>query len=245
MTNTLEENIIFSIDDNYAYRLRNKLDIAGIKTQYVTETEALLYFMLQHNKGLILIDCKVSNFSNLVKDFSSVKNLKNFSFIYLTDNDDCDVKCDEVMSFKTNFEGILPTVAIASREMNKRHEMLSKIPDGFIDKTLIELLEKLEISSKHIGYIFIKDATKLLINNNDSSYHVLKDIYQELAKLHDKSLANIEKSIRLAISKAENSPAFKETFKNIKVSNSVLLKYLAEKIKNLYYNSSEYKNKDK
>ena len=49
MPNAEITNLIFTKDGNYAYKLRNKLNRAEFRSDYVSDTEALLYFMFKYD----------------------------------------------------------------------------------------------------------------------------------------------------------------------------------------------------
>ncbi|MGN0960806.1 MAG: sporulation initiation factor Spo0A C-terminal domain-containing protein [Christensenellales bacterium] len=238
-------NIIFTRDGNYAYKLRNKLNSIEIKTDYVRDTEALLFFMFKNNKGIIFLDLKYARFLPIIKEYSLHQFSRNFCFIYLTDNKNCEVEFDNKLIFVTDYENVLQTVTLANEALNRREKLRFVIPENFIDNCLIDILSTLNISNKHSGYDLIKDAIKILVNKQTKTLTLMKEVYIELGKMHGKEPANVEKSIRLALNKAEekNPENFEKVFNNCKISNTVLLNSIAENIKNSYYNSSEYKEK--
>lgn len=238
-------NIIFTKDGNYAYKLRSKLNDANIKIDYVRDAESLLYYIFNNTKGIVLLDLKYARFVTIIKEYSHHQYSRNFCFIFLTDNKNCEVEYDNKMIFVTNYENLLPTFMLASKALEKREELRQSIPDSYIDKYLIEMLRTFKISTKHAGYSLIKDAIKILVNKNRKTNIVIKDVYEEIGQLCGKTPANIEKCIRLALTRAkETAPdTFQEYFKQDRISNAILLNFIAENIRISYYSSAEYKLK--
>lgn len=246
MKNLELSNIIFTKDSNYAYKLRNKLNEANIKTDYVNDAEALLFSMFNNNRGLVFIDLKYARFLTLIKEYSKHQLSRNFCFIYLTDNKNYEVEFDNKLIFVSDYENVLQTAILAIDSLNQREKSKFTVPESYVENSLLNILISLDISTKHTGYELIKDSIKILINKqNKSNSIIMKEVYKEVGLMHSKAPANVEKSIRLALNKAlqSNPEAFQNLFKNVKVSNSVILNFIAENIKNSYFNSSEYKAK--
>ena len=237
-------NIIFTKDGNYAYNLRNKLEGINIKAGYVKDMEALLYFMFKNEKGIIFLDLKYARCLPIIKEYLQHQSSRNYCFICLTDNKSCEVECDNKSIFVADFENIIPVVKLAIKEMEIREKIKFAVPDGYVDCKLSEVLYSLNISSKHLGYELIKDAIKIMLNIHTRPVVFMKDIYQQIADIRGKEPANVEKSIRLALDKAEecNLELYKQLFNNQKVSNTIILNYINETIKNSYYTSREYKS---
>lgn len=243
MTNTEINNIIFTKDENYAYKLRSKLMNAGVRIEYVGNTETLLYFMFNNTKGIVLIDLKYARFASIIKEYTQHQFSRNFCFIYLTDNRSCEIEYDNKLIFVTNYDNVTQTLALANASMERLEKENFTVPESFIDNCSITMLSTLNISSKHAGYEMIKDAIKILVNKHTKHPIRMKEVYAEIGELRGKEPANVEKCIRLALSKAEDkSPEiFKNIFRNERISNTILLHYIAESIRNSYYNSPEYK----
>lgn len=244
MSDTQEKGIIFTQDDNYAYRIRSKLKSVGINLEYVRGEQELFDYVLDNNRVVVLIDLKCIQFPKLIVEFANQQKTKIFSFLYLTE-DDCEVRINGENVFSSNLNNIIPAFVMARQFLHKGRRLArNSIPDHFIDNYLIQVLNDMEILPKYGGYAFIKEGAKILINTQNWNSVSLKELYCELSKIFNKTDANIEKSIRLAISRANvNSVVMNKIFHNKKVSNLMLIKYLVEKINNLYYNSPEYLEK--
>lgn len=241
MTNQEMTNVIFTKDEAYAYKLRNKLTEAKIKAGYVTDTETLLFHMFNNNKGIILIDLKYARFLNIITEYCNHQFSKNFCFVFLNDNRNCEVKFDNKLIFLTNFKNVIQTIELAQESIDRQEKQRFLIPENYVENQVIKMLANLDISTKYAGYDLIKDAIKILVKRPNRDFLSMKQVYQEIGEMHGKDPSNVEKSIRLALKRAEaKSPKrFEELFRNTSVSNTILLYYISENIKNSYHNSLE------
>lgn len=237
MINQATSNIIFTKDEAYAYRLRNKLTDANVKTDYISDTEGLLFFMFTNSKGIILIDLKYARFSRLITEYCNHPSSRNFCFVFLNDNKNREVKFDNKLIFVSNYENLVQTMSLAEQSLEKREKKKSSIPNEYIDLKLNKILAELQISTKYIGYGLIKDSIKILANKPSRDFLCMKEVYADVGKLHSKDASNVEKSIRLALKKAigASPEVFEKVFNNSNVSNTSLLYYLSEKIKDSFH----------
>ncbi len=68
--------------------------------------------------------------------------------------------------------------------------------------TILSFLFKINFSFKTQGTIFLKDCIKFYINDSNSGIVNMCDIYNYVAKCHNTTIANVERSIRIAIQSA-------------------------------------------
>lgn len=237
MTKQMTSNVIFTKDETYAYRLRNKLTDANIKTEYISNTEGLLFFMFTNTKGVILIDLKYARFLRLITEYCHHPTSRNFCFVFLNDNRHRDVLFDNKLIFVTNYENIIQTMALAQESLDMKERVKRTIPSDFIDGELTKKLAEFQVSTKYVGYDLIKDSIKVLANKPSRDSLCMKEIYEEVGKLHSKDSGNVEKSIRLALKKAQCicPDKFENVFNCKSVSNNALLYYLSEYIKDIYH----------
>ena len=66
MSDTQEKGIIFTQDDNYAYRIRSKLKSVGINLEYVRGEQELFDYVLDNNMVVVLIDLKYIQFPKMI-----------------------------------------------------------------------------------------------------------------------------------------------------------------------------------
>lgn len=105
--------------------------------------------------------------------------------------------------------------------------------EGKIDKYLNKLMGCLKISPKMTGYNYLAECIKIYLCVGANENLLLKDVYQLVAKRFDKSVDNIEKSIRSAIKQStEDYPElYKCVCRTDKVTALFLIKYMVNNIK--------------
>lgn len=240
MTNQATSNIIFTKDEAYAYKLRTKLNNVNVRADYIRDTEGLLFYMFTNEKGIILIDLKYARFLKLITEYCKHPSSRNFCFVFLNDNRDREVNFDNKLIFVTNYENLVQTVALAHQSLEKIEKRKSSIPKDYIDGELTKRLSEFQISTKYIGYDLIKDSIKILANKPSRDFLCMKSVYEEVAEIHGKEPCNVEKSIRLALKKAQNAnpEIFQKTFNSSNISNTALLYYLSEQIKVSFHKAS-------
>lgn len=245
MANRETNNIIFTKDENYAYRLRSKLMNADMKLDYIGNAEGLLYYLFNNTKGIILIDLKYARFASIINEYANNQFSRNFCFVYLTDNKSCEIAFDNEITFVANCDNLMQTMSLAYKSLEKREREKFFVPDDFVDEYSIKMLNNLNISPKHAGYEMIKDAIRILVNKDSYHFNNIKEVYEEISISRDKNISNIEKCIRLALSKAEEKEpnVFKNEFNDEHISNSILLTRLAERIRCLYLSLTKENNK--
>lgn len=193
--------------------------------------------MFTNEKGIIMIDLKYARFLRLITEYCHHATSRNFCFVFLNDNRHRDVQFDNKFIFVTNYENLVQTMTLAHESLIKIERNKQAIPSDFIDVELTKKLAEFQISTKYTGYDLIKDSIKVLANKPSRDFFCMKEVYEEVGKLHSKDIGNVEKSIRLALKKAQCScpEKFEEVFNTQSVSNNALLYYLLEYIKDSYH----------
>lgn len=64
------------------------------------------------------------------------------------------------------------------------------------------ILRAVGIAPHMLGYVYLKDAVRLCLNDSELLFYVTKGLYPLLASLHQTSVSRIERSMRHAISVA-------------------------------------------
>lgn len=236
MENEIEcSAIIFSNNSNYAYNLRTKVNGLGINVHYKNTLTGLMDFILDNHQGIIFIDSGCKKYLTYIKKYSLVQDSRNFSFVFLTDNYDINIECDNIFTFKSSYDEVQETLNLISELMMSRKNTLYINADSHIDKCLSFLLSEFNLSKKLSGTLYINDCVKSLLTCRDKKYNILKDIYELVARRYKKNITNIEKSIRLALvsAKKTNPEPFRKVFDNLDVTNSKFINYLVEKIKTM------------
>lgn len=68
-----------------------------------------------------------------------------------------------------------------------------------IENQVINLLRKMGVPVKMVGYKYLKDAIEIALTDEESLMSVTKNIYPEIADRHDTSPGNVERNIRYVI----------------------------------------------
>lgn len=225
---------ILSSDRQYAYNVRNRLAIMGVKVSYIDGVHKLITFLLTKKRGVLLVDGRFAKLIELINEFVSCQRSKNFSFIFLDDNRSVNVVCDNKFTFLSRYENIFESVNNAIASVKYRHSQSRIISEDFIENRTILILKAFRITSNYTGYKFILESVKLLMGCGNKVYSILKDVYRDVGAKFGKGEDNVEKSIRLAIdnSRKKYPQIYKCVFKDDKVSNMTFLNLIIEKIKN-------------
>lgn len=112
---------------------------------------------------------------------------------------------------------------------------LSCEKEGELLHALNSLLLELDIPSNLSGYKYLKDAISMTLANRMQINQLSKVVYPAIGNKYNKSIASIEKAIRLAISKAftkEKNILREELFMHFqhKATNSEFISIIAERL---------------
>ncbi len=224
---------IFTKDMTYAYKMRNKCNSIKINLNYIDNLKQLLFYMMEHDKCILLIDLKYFKFIQLILQFCEYKNKGNIIFVFLNDNFNLNIKIEDENAYKTNYENIKNTF-FEIYEKKKIEYNGQTSPKSNLMENIVDALLKFKISPKHIGYTYLKECLILGLNQENNSLQLNAKVYPYIANKFMTTISNVEKCIRIAIKKAKKN--FPEAFdvdviKNKKVTNRAFLRYLIEKIK--------------
>jgi hypothetical protein len=118
------------------------------------------------------------------------------------------------------------------KTISKKDDIIEKLQIFSMNNDLDALLLNCGCNSKLLGYEYIKSSLIVMLNN-DVRY-ITKEIYPLVAKKHQTSICNVERSIRSAIENTYSNLKFNhETyhyFTKDRPSNYMYLKFLKKKI---------------
>ena len=204
-----------------------------LNAEYKNTLTGLLDYLLENSSGIIFLDSGCDKYQKYLKRFTEVQFNRNFSVVYLTDNHNLSVSCDNIFTYSTNFENIGGVLDEIVNIQKSRTNNLSNVSQLEVDKFLDLLMREFNIPTHLTGCEYIKECVKVFLVSRNKKYNILSEAYSIVAEKYNKKISNIEKSIRLAISNAItiNKNPFVDEFKNIKLSNAVFINYLVNKIK--------------
>ena len=121
--------------------------------------------------------------------------------------------------------------AIASRVRDLSHRLKAPEPKMDPDSYIRNLLLSLDLSTKHNGYTYLREA--ILLMAKDPAQSVTKMLYPEIARTNGCHKENVERSIRTALDRAwekRNPQTWQKYFPNAqqRPSNAVFISRLAE-----------------
>lgn len=225
--------IILSSNSSYAYKVRLKLNNLGIKAEYKNRYFELLDFIIENDEGLIFIYTKSRTCQKYIEKYTLSKMGKNFTFVFLQDNIEMVINPDNKYLFVSTYENIQDIIPMILLQTNVRKCNLNKISSEKIEKYLSLILKSFNISSNYLGYHYIKDCVHLLNGDGKKDYPTIKEVYKIIGQKYNKLASNIEKSIRICIRKSQSkaSDIYSCIFLNGKISNSLFINFLLDKIK--------------
>ena len=100
-----------------------------------------------------------------------------------------------------------------------------------------EVIDWYKISTKLNGYNMIKESVNIVIQHSGHNVVYSVQVYPVVAQIFHKTVSNVEKSIRIAITKAikQNPSLFSvNVFGNGKISNVIFINHIAEMVKLKY-----------
>lgn len=235
MTNNIElKNVVFTKDSNYAYKIRQKCSNYGVEVEYIDNVKDLISHFIRYNMGIVFIDLKYSRFSALIKEYIHLIKTKSFVIIFLNDNRNINIGCDNRLTYLSCYDRIINILPSIITDLNYNLCMISKGEDSTILKYAVNNINEFKIPVNLNGYACIKECVVYVVENNIQSVVFNRDVYPAVAAKINSKVANVEKSMRDAIKKArqDHPECFKvadERFKHLTVVG--FLSYLIEKVR--------------
>ena len=222
-----------SHNSNYAYKYRIKVSGLGVKTTYKRTLLEILDYITEYNDGIIFIDIASKSFQRYAAKFAQTQCDRNFSLVFLTDNYVVDIECDNIFTFKSDYNNIQHTLEEIKLKRFSRKNIISKVSKQDFENCLNLITTELGFPISKTGTGYIKDCVNILLNSRDKKYNIIKDVYSVVARRYNKSVENIEKSIRSALATAieQNIDLYTNLFGTQKVTNRMVINYISNKIK--------------
>ena len=226
---------LYTKDENLAYKFRTKYNSSSLDIKYLSDFGNLALFLLSGQGGIVVFDLRCVQFLNLLSAFSHFRNNGEFIFIYLTDNSE-QVEINDFNSYVCNFDDVGELVKKLSLRFFDVSNYKNEEKEKYYIKIIVKILEEYKISPKHKGFDYLKDSINLALKYKQKDLYLNTTIYPQVAKIHNTTTKNVEKSIRLAINRA--TILFPEVynddvFKDSKVTSSIFVSHIIKKIENL------------
>lgn len=226
---------LYTKDENLAYKFRTKYNSSSLDIKYLSDFGNLALFLLSGQGGIVVFDLRCVQFLNLLSAFSHFRNNGEFIFIYLTDNFE-EVEINDFNSFVCSFDDVGELVNKLSLRFFDASNYKNEEKEKYYTRIIVKILEEYKISPKHKGFDYLKDSISLALKYKQKDLYLNTTIYPQVAKIHNTTTKNVEKSIRLAINRA--TILFPEVynddvFKDSKVTSSKFVSYVINKIENL------------
>lgn len=234
---SINSAIIYSHNSSYAYKFRTKVGALGVVTEYKRTLTELINYMLDNENGIVFIDSRSINLISCLKKFSLIQKYKNFSIVFLSDNYNNMIDCDNIFTFSSTFDRIAETIERIKSIMMSRSNRIDNIKDKDVDSCIRLIIDNFHITSSLTGYNYIVECAKVFLLSRDKKYSIIKEAYKAVANRFGKTVSNIEKSIRTAISSgiSKGRDVFFEVFNHDKVSNATFMNFVVNKVKSVYF----------
>ena len=219
---------------------RSKLSSIGINAEYISSLSDLLDFIYENDDGIILVNDPSFRVQDYISRFSQIQELKHFSFVCVLDKmDSLAMNIDDVNTFSTTLDALPETMDKVFANRNIKLYSSVVVPEEKVEIYFSKIMSAFRFSKSMTGITYLKESVKILLSDENHKFSIMKDVYTSVAFKYRKEVANVEKSIRLAISKIfENcSDVFTCVFREEKVTNIMFINYLVDKIRLLYFYS--------
>lgn len=110
------------------------------------------------------------------------------------------------------------------------------------ERRIVSALLRFGVNPKLKGYIFIKDSVSIILSadNCGRSLNLSREIYPEVARMHNTNVADVERNIRFAVSSAINALAVNSLVSVVGKGSASLLMRHKTTSKNFIKVISEY-----
>lgn len=226
---------IFTHNFNYAYKVRNRLSSDNIQIGCCSTITDLLDFLFYHEQGVVLIDGCSPRVQSYIVRYSTRQLRGNISFVFLNDNMNLEIDCDNKYTFISNYDRLPDTIALIKDKMVSRRNYADYIPEANANIELTKILRYFNFPLAYKGYEYIRDCVSIMLSEVGQNLS-LKEVYEIVGHNQNKSCASIEKCIRKILTEActKNPDKFLQKLNRAKVSNLEFLNYLVDTIREEY-----------
>lgn len=225
---------VYTQDNIFAYKFRNKLSYLECELEYLSNIEELDYYINKKRTGIIFIDSNCEELRYL--DFIIKSNSKTFVFVLIDDS-----SYEQIGNY-ANHEIIHTSLGKIEQDIfkicdlfDKKFNSRSRMFSAKIYNSIPEALSAFGLSPKRIGYKYLQQCLEICLNLSNKRFICFKvDIYPQIARIYQVSLSAVEKAIRSSLKEAfEKYPELfnNENFKLAHPTNNQFINFLIERIK--------------
>jgi len=223
-----KEITIYTQDNMYAYKLRNKLLQENWSANYLNSLEDLTQYLKYTVNGILFVDAKInSEYLNS----KVIKAKEKLIIVLIDDNNLLDKSLFDSEIIITNLSNILEILPV----VQDRYAKKLGVNDLIILNKVAEQLSHFSISPKSLGYTYLKECIVIGFKMESKFLCYKTEVYPIVAREYNVTVGAVEKSIRTAITKASTlfpSLFNSDEFQFGKVTNNQFMNYIIEKLNN-------------
>lgn len=171
----------------------------------------LVFSAIKNPENIIVIIIKNEEFLKLIEEFAKkCYNYQNRIFIIFTSKD----LVDFFFQHYCVFPQINEFKTFITNNVQNKNICLNRKTSNLLQKLIMLELEKLDISSKYIGFKYLTDVlVNALSTNFYTNNHI--DLFKQVAGLHLAKIDTIERDVRhMLVSTWKKSTQFRESIQN-------------------------------
>ena len=234
-----KHGVIFAEESTFAYKIREKVKRLGLDVQYINKTSEIFSHLSNANIEIIIIDESMINYIDI---FSFYCNNKTNNVLVICVKEKYDgVKCEGQNIYTCDYVALDFLIPMLMDKPIKTNNSNTVMSDELAYKLATEILLEFKFSQTLSGYTFIKQCIIEGIKYDMSHLNFTQNIYSEVAIKNKTSVSNVEKAIRVAITKTKqlHPEVFNiEGLIDRKITNSVLITFFIINVRLRYINSN-------
>lgn len=192
---------LYTRNNKLAYNVRATSRIYNVNIYYLSTLADLLAFAFENPQSIILLDLKCVNFVSVIKKYFEYRKDSEIVFIFIT-NDISKVKVNNYNTFVTTYDEVNSYLSDFNNQLIKIKKIRMSKNEKYYDNLIIDELIKFGVSTKHLGFNYLKMSILLAIKNQYSDIYLNNIIYPTIADVYHTTVQNVEKNIRCAIKRA-------------------------------------------
>lgn len=217
--------IIYSNNKSKMYQAREVCKSMGYELIYAYSCDEVLQYISKNACVFIILD--FANTSSIINIVDYMCNSNEFKIIILNDNNDFNqFMGDKVFVVSSsNLIQVLKKIEFENCDIAQNKDVFTAVTD---------ILYELGIPINMNGFDYLRWAVVEYGKKDGCAINIKDDVYKIVAERYNKTISCIEKGIRACINKAnKNNKLAKsvDVLGIIKLSNSVVISYIADRVK--------------
>ena len=174
---------LYTRSNKLAYSVRATSRIYNVNIYYLSTLADLLAFAFENPQSIILLDLKCVNFISVIKKYFEYRKDSEIVFIFIT-NDISKVKVNNYNTFVTTYDEVNSYLSDFNNELIKIKKIRMSKNEKYYDNLIIDELIKFGVSTKHLGFNYLKMSILLAIKNQYSDIYLNNIIYPTIADVY-------------------------------------------------------------